>query len=450
MLTEWPPELSDNLPDYLAAQRWFSGSEPPPAADVQVARTRRLWAGDNDHEMWQLLVTVGGDTYQMVLGVRPAGEPADFLHGHDNAVLGSAGGVYAYDAVWDGELARALLEVVSDGSEHAERARPMGAEQSNTSIVYDDRLILKLFRRLRPGANPDVEVTTALAGAGFDHVAPPLVRWSDDGFDLAFGQQFLVGATEGWALALTSLRDLYSSTGSELPADAGGDFAAEAHRLGRVTADMHVALQRVFGSATAEVTRAGWEALVEGLGPRLERAGRRLDRDLLATARPMIDRLQAVRDPGPAFRVHGDYHLGQVMRTDLGWYVLDFEGEPAKPVEERVAPASPLKDVTGMLRSFHYASRHALIERAVAEWADMIPMARAWEVHNRQAFLEGYWEHPGVAALLPQPPASAAVMIAYELDKALYELDYELSHRPDWVSIPLDALERLVEGGGID
>ena len=450
MITEWPPELADALPAYLAAQRWFAGSEPPPASEVHVERSRRLWAGGDDHELWQLLVSVGDATYQMVLGLRPAGEPAEFLHGHEHAVLGSAGGVYAYDAVWDSELARALLEVVSGGSEHADRARPMAAEQSNTSIVYDDRLILKLFRRLRPGPNPDVEVTTALAGAGFDHVATPLVRWRDDDLDLAFGQQFLVGATEGWALALTSLRDLYASTDSEFPADAGGDFAAEAGRLGRVTAEMHVALHRVFGAAAPDVTRAGWDALVEGLAPRLERASTRLDRDLVGTAMPMIERLRAVRDPGPAFRVHGDYHLGQVMRTDLGWYVLDFEGEPAKAVDERVAPASPLKDVTGMLRSFHYASRHALIERAVAEWADMIPMARAWEVHNRQAFLEGYWDHPGVAELLPEPPASAAVMIAYELDKALYELDYELSHRPEWVSIPLDALERLVEGGGID
>jgi predicted trehalose synthase len=112
--------------------------------------------------------------------------------------------------------------------------------------------------------------------------------------------------------------------------------------------------------------------------------------------------------------------------------------------------ASPFKDVTGMLRSFHYASRYALVERAVADWADMIPAARAWESHNRQAFLEGYRTHPDIASLLPDPAASAAVMSAYELDKALYELDYELSHRPEWVAIPLDALERLVEGGGID
>ncbi len=447
MLSIWPAELASVLPEYLAGQRWYSGSEPPAPESVEVASTRRLWSDGGDHEMWQALITVEGDCYQLILGVRPAGEPADFLHGHELAVLGVADGVYVYDAVWDADLAKVLLEVASGGRERADRARPLTAEQSNTSIVYDDRLILKIFRRLRPGRNPDVEVTTALAGAGFTHVAAPLVEWRDDTYDLAFGQEFLAGGTEGWALALTSLRDLYNNSDCEVPAEAGGDFAAEAGRLGRVTADMHLALYRVFGAAESDLIRAVWKNLVDGLPRRLDDAGRRADKDLLSPARPMLERLASVEDPGPAFRVHGDYHLGQVMRTDLGWYVLDFEGEPARAVEQRLAPASPFKDVTGMLRSFHYASRHALVERAVAEWAEMIPAARAWESHNRQAFLDGYLGHPEIGVLLPDPSCSSAVMIAYELDKALYEVDYELSFRPEWVPIPLDALERLVEGG---
>ena len=448
MLSEWPPELTAAIPGYLAGQRWFSGAEAPAADQVTVSSSRRLWSDGADHELWQLLVDVAGDCYQLILGVRPAGEAADYLHGHEGAVLGAAEGVYAYDATLDSELNRALLEVVSDGRETAERARPMTAEQSNTSVVFDDRLILKIFRRLRAGRNPDVEVTTALAEAGFGHVAAPMVEWRDDTYDLAFGQQFLAGGTEGWALALTSLRDLYSNPGCDTPAEAGGDFGAEAGRLGLVTAEMHVALHAVFGRAGTDQARAGWGALLEGLPARLEHAGGRAGKDLLGPAQPLLERLGAVGDPGPAFRVHGDYHLGQVMRTDLGWFVLDFEGEPARPVEQRLAPASPVKDITGMLRSFHYASRHALVERAVAEWPEMMPTARAWESHNRQAFLDGYLGHPEVADLLPDPAASPAVMVAYELDKALYELEYELSFRPNWVPIPLDALERLVEGGG--
>ncbi len=450
MLDRFPEELTKALPKYLVAQRWYAGSEPPPSSAVQVSSSRRLWSDGADHEMWQLLVGVAGECYQLVLGVRPAGETADFLHGHESSVLGSTDGVFVYDAAWDSELAKILLEVASGGREKAGRSRPMSAEQSNTSIVYDDRLILKLFRHLRPGRNPDVEVTSALVGAGFAHVATPLVDWHDDTYDLAFGQQFLSGGADGWALALTSLRNLYSSPSVETPGEAGGDFAAEAERLGRVTAEMHVALHRAFGAASKDDAASGWRRLVEGLPSRLARAGGHLDRDLLAASGPLLERLAAVTDPGPAIRVHGDYHLGQVMRTDLGWYVLDFEGEPTKPVEERIVPASVFKDVTGMLRSLHYASRRALVERAVADWADMVSTARMWEAHNRQAFLEGYRRHDEVAPLLPDAQASAAVMSGYELDKCLYELEYELSHRPEWVAIPIDALEWLVEGGADD
>jgi maltokinase len=311
--------------------------------------------------------------------------------------------------------------------------------------VYDERLIFKVFRRLRPGPNPDVEVTTALAGAGFEQVAAPLIRWSDDDYDLGFGQQFLAGGAEGWALALTSLRDLYNIPGA-VPADAGGDFAGEAERLGRVTADMHVALSEVFLPDPSGGRRA-WEALVAGLPGRLEEAGRFADTDWAAGAAGLLQRLGDLSDPGPAIRVHGDFHLGQVMRTDTGWFILDFEGEPTKPVEERTMPTSALKDVTSMLRSFHYASRHAIIERALPDWAELEPLARSWESHNRQAFLDGYESNPSIHGLLPDPALAPLVISAFELDKALYELDYERSHRPEWVSIPIDALDRLIHGG---
>ena len=452
----FPSELIAALPEYLPAQRWFAGSDPPDPSEVRVAATTRLWSEDGNHELWQMLVEVGDVRYQLLLGVRPAGEVAEFLSGQERAVLGWAEDVFAYDALLDSDLAKRLLEISSGGTESALRVRPMGAEQSNTSIVYDDRLVLKVFRKLQSGPSADVEITTALAGAGFAHVPAPLVVWRDGQQDYAFGQQFLAGGTEGWALALTSLRDLYSITSRGdgagepgTPAEAGGDFAAEASRLGRMTAEMHIALHDVFGPAPRPETVAGWSSLVASLPDRLKRASEQVDRDLLEEASPLLSRLNEIEDPGPAIRVHGDYHLGQVIRTDLGWYVIDFEGEPARAAEHRMDRASPFKDVTGMLRSFHYASRHALVEQDVAAWPEIVPLARAWESHNRQAFLEGYQSHEGVAPLLPEPPVPAAVMAAYELDKALYELDYELAHRPEWVGIPADALERLA-GGWID
>ena len=452
----FPSELIAALPDYLPQQRWFGGSEPPDPAEVRVSATSRLWAGEGDRELWQMLVDVSDSRYQLLLGVRPAGDVADFLSGQERSVLGMADDVFVYDALLDSDLAKVFLEIASGGAETAVRSRPMGAEQSNTSIVYDDRLVLKLFRKLQPGPSADVEITTALARAGFTHVPAPLVVWRDGHQDFAFGQQFLAGGAEGWALALTSLRDLYnvanradSSGEGGTPAEAGGDFAAEAHRLGRVTAEMHVALHDVYGPAPAVETAAGWSALIASLPDRLKRASEHVDRDLLEAGEPLLSRLNQIQDPGPAIRVHGDYHLGQVIRTDLGWYVIDFEGEPARAEEDRMDRASPFKDVTGMLRSFHYASRHALVEQDVAAWPEIVPVARAWESHNRQAFLDGYQSYEGVAGLLPEAPVSAAVMAAYELDKALYELDYEFAHRPEWVGIPADALERLA-GGWID
>ena len=454
----FPSELITALPDYLPLQRWFGGSEPPDPAAIRVAATTRLWSGEGDHELWQMLVDVGEARYQLLLGVRPAGEVADFLSGQERSVLGMAENVFVYDALLDSDLAKRLLEISSAGKESATRARPMGAEQSNTSIVYDDRLVFKVFRKLPRGTSPDVDITTALADAGFTHVPTPLVVWREEGQDYGFGQQFLAGGAEGWALALASLRDLYSltvrSSGEGMaeagtPAEAGGDFAAEAYRLGRVTAEMHAALHGVFGPAPAAETAAGWSALLASFPGRLKRASDQVDRDLLDAGAPLLERLNQVQDPGPAIRVHGDYHLGQVIRTDQGWYVIDFEGEPARTEEDRMDRASPFKDVTGMLRSFHYASRHALVEQDVAAWPEIVPMARAWESHNRQAFLDGYQSHDGVAALLPDAPVPAVVMAAYELDKALYELDYELAHRPEWVGIPADALERLA-GGSID
>ncbi len=441
-----PEGLAALIPAYLGGQRWYSGVEAPDPSVVSIDELNELWAADDGtRRMWQAIVSAGPDWYQLLLGERPAGQPAEFLHGRDEAVLGSAADVYFYDATLDSEMAKVLLRVASGGSEAATFARQLAAEQSNTSLVYDDRIILKVFRRLHEGRNPDVEVTTALADAGFEHVATPLISWRDKRFDLAFGQEFLAGGSEGWALAVTSLRDLYTSV-SRSPEEAGGDFAAEAERLGRVTAQMHLALQSVFGSAPAAEAASNWLRLLDGLPYRLEAASAAAGKSLWPDCSALVERFNRVGEPGAYFRVHGDFHLGQVMRTDSGWRVLDFEGEPARPLHERTAPCSPLKDVSAMLRSFHYAARHALAEHRVAEWEHLLPRAAAWETRNRRAFMHGYSEVEDIRALLPEEVSLSAVLVAYELDKALYELEYERAHRPEWVAIPLDALDRIIYG----
>ena len=442
-----PEGLIALFPAYLGGQRWFAGAGAPDPDALEIVRSRLLWERrDASHRMWHAITSVDGDVYQLVIGERPVGDRVDFLHGREEAVLGALDSSLFYDAVLDFELARALLEVASGGSEAARLARPVNAEQSNTSLVFDDRLILKLFRRLHPGPNPDVEVTTALATTGFQHVATPLVIWHDEPYDLAFGQQYLAAGSEGWALALTSLRDFYNSE-CEHPSEAGGDFAAEAGRLGLMTAEMHLALADAFGVDDRPAAKATWEALVDRIEARLKVAGDLTGDDLSHQAEPLLARLRATEDPGPAIRVHGDYHLGQVMQTDTGWYVLDFEGEPARPLSERRLMTSPLKDVGSMLRSFDYAARYALTERSTTELSGLEPLAEAWEVHNRQAFLEGYRDVERIDSLLAGPMSTPVVLLAYELDKALYELDYERAHRPEWVPLPLGAIRRLVNGG---
>ncbi|MDQ6616175.1 MAG: phosphotransferase [Actinomycetota bacterium] len=444
---------------YLGRQRWFSGEQAPDPTALRVVDADQLARanGGSSRLLWAI-VAVRSDApdtpgasddgaaeirYQLLIGERPNGEPAEFLNGHEPSVLGSVGDRYYYDATVDPVLALAWLNVITDGSVTAEWVRPVNVEQSNTSLVFDNRLIAKMFRRLLDGPNPDVEVTEALARVGFSHVAQPAAVWRKDGTDLAFVQQFLAGGTEGWALALTSLRDLYSYRPDD-PADAGGDFAHEACRLGHMTAEMHLAMAEAFGIDLEQFPAAGWPAVVAEIENGLRA---QLGEGFSGPAEQILDRLRAVSDPGPAIRVHGDYHLGQVMRTDDGWFVLDFEGEPARDMSERLAFRSPFKDVTGMLRSFHYAAHFALLEQEEHVQEELGALADWWESHNRQAFLDGYFATPGIAALLPdQREVGEVVSLAFELQKAVYELAYERAYRPDWIPIPSAAIGRMLAG----
>jgi maltokinase len=443
------PELVPQLAAWLPRQRWYSGQVEPASLKVVDQEIR----GDRFPVLVRLLLEADGSLYQVLVGVRSRDEHPEFLRGHDVAFIADVpshqGDAVAYDAVLDPELALVLLDAVAP-HEKAERARLMGAEQSNSSIVFDERLILKVFRRIQRGRNPEVEVTGALAAEGFNHVAEPLAVLRSGKLDLAILQPFLAGAVEGWALALTSLRDLFGLHDTSSmpvinldapppppdPGQAGGDFSGEAARLGAVTGEMHVALADAFGRHHADFH--GWVDAIAKQIAELEPG----DVDL-AGAQAILDRLVDL-DAGAAIRVHGDYHLGQVLRTDAGWYVLDFEGEPARPIEERRRPTSPLKDVAGMLRSFHYASTVARTERDDPVLEDL---AAAWEDRNRKSFLKGYMRAAGPGRILPPDPDCVEVVLtAFELEKAVYELRYERAYRPDWEGIPLTALRRLTTG----
>jgi maltokinase len=308
------------------------------------------------------------------------------------------------DATAEPTLALRILALVAP-QEQAREARLLGVEQSNTSIVYDGRLVLKIFRRLQ-GANPEVEVITALHATGFAHVVEPLAVWRGGGDDLAVLQPFLAGARDGWDLAVEAAR-------------RSAPFE-DAARLGLVTAAMHQAFAVAFGSEAADARQ--WAAAMAARIADVQHP--ELDHRAVGER---LGRVADIADAGRSIRIHGDYHLGQTMRADDEWYVLDFEGEPRRPVAERRAPSSPLRDVAGMLRSFAYAA-------AVGEHP-------GWDERAGAEFRDAYVDTAG--PLLPQDPAATNEIIdAWMLDKAVYELGYEQAHRPDWVGIPLAAVRR--------
>jgi maltokinase len=426
--------LAARLPAYLPAQRWFGAKDQRVREVVSVTQEvlRPSWPALVWVAATVRLDEAGEQTYQLLLGARPPGTDVEGRQplGQLPTALGAA---LVFDALLDPELTLAVLPLVADGMS-ADRARPLGVEQSNTSVVYDDRAVLKLFRRFEGGPNADAEVATSLRATGFDGVPAVLARWQVDGSDRAVVQEYLPDAADGWTLALASLRTLLAGDGATLT-EAAGDVGPEMARLGAVTGDLHVALASAFGRRPGKV--GDWEAAIGRQFERVHHAG--LDRD---RAWAMVVRLDDLSDPGMSIRVHGDYHLGQVLRTDSGWQVLDFEGEPARPADDRALWSSPLRDVAGMVRSIQYAALSAEHERGAAP----LPAARAWEQRNRDAFLAAYRARVAHQELVPADARDFATLLAaFELEKAVYEVGYEAAHRPDWIGIPLDGVRRLLE-----
>jgi maltokinase len=478
-LDDLPGKLAPLLGRFLPRQRWYAGSEAPARVEVTVLD---LVGADDTGEIEEtgrgadtgatgrtgepretgekpspvlawLLVDVTDDagataTYQVVLGGRPAPCDDEFLQGKDRVTVGEIDDRVWYDALVDPELSLEVLRRVAP-DESASVARPLVVEQSNSSVVYDEHLILKLFRRVHPEPNPDVEITEVLNDRGFPHVVPQLAVLRHGEADLAVVRAYLLGSTDAWQLAHTSLRDLL---GTRLPPEeAGGDFGPEAFTLGEVTARLHVAMADAFGTTTADP--AGWLAQFRAQLARVpeviidvrDEPVRTADLIEVAAVDTVLAGLLVGVDPGPAFHVHGDLHLGQFLLADAGWFVLDFEGEPVRPVAERMTASSALRDVAGMVRSFHYAARTALAERGRDVDTELVELTDAWERRAVEAYLAGYRHVEGVEDLLPSSDEDQMrVLRAFELDKAVYEILYELAHRPDWVDIPASAVRRTL------
>jgi maltokinase len=443
--------FEDTLATWLVKQRWFAGKGRT-VHDLAVVADTEIIPGDPG--LRHLMVTVShgatSDRYQLFIGYR-ARLPARLRH----ARIGTLGGLQIYDGLHDTALTRALLDaIVDDRSVGMLRfCRMPGAEieagldslvltgeQSNTSLVFGESAIFKVFRRVNPGPNPDLEVASALAELGSSHIAEPF-GWVETRIDgastvLAILSRYLRAASDGWALAATSVRDLYASEEGTRAAEVGGDFAPEAERLGAATAQVHRDLADAFGQSELEPEAV--RELAEQMYRRLDMAVATVP-ELGQFADKVGDAysdLAKLIEPVPAQRVHGDYHLGQVMRTQTGWVVLDFEGEPASPLAQRRARSSPLRDVAGMLRSFDYAARHQLVTHPEA--ASLAPRAADWVRRNGDAFCAGYAAAGGL-----NPAENSVLLRAMLLDKAVYEVVYEARNRPTWVPIPLESIAEL-------
>ncbi|HEY1778084.1 MAG TPA: hypothetical protein VGG41_18150 [Solirubrobacteraceae bacterium] len=450
---------TDALAEWATAQRWF-GSKLQEVREFNVLDLIVLSTEDPLVAIVIAEARFGAgthDLYQLPIAVR------DSASGWDRGVICARDGHVLYDALLDEAADRVLAGYIaasraidrpggcmrfhweaaeSPGGE-AREARVMDAEQSNTSVVIDGRLVLKVFRRIQPGINPELEMLRFLGAHDFAEIAPMLgwYGYSGELMDATLGvmQPFIRGARDGWELALEAL----------LSGDV--NFLGRLERLGAVTGRMHAVLASDSSDpdfAPEEPTDEMLSLLSATLDEQIERVFQDLPTDVPAIA-PIAGRGEEVRDHlqslshvgvgGRLIRIHGDYHLGQAVRGDSGeWVVLDFEGEPGRSLIERRRKRSPLRDVAGMLRSFSYA----------ASAVDLLHGRTApelWEEEARELFLAGYMAEVDQALLPAGAIATGKLLAIFELERAIYELRYELGNRPDWVGIPVACITRLLE-----
>jgi maltokinase len=483
--THLSPEAAESLMRVVTAARWFAGkgrraelrsftplpwlNDPPEPASPDPTSSDAASSDAGADEVPRVRLAVLEVGYPDEVGIRPGDGGADdpgpgvehyqlaLAHRVHRVPAGLAAAVpelyddgdsVVYDATQDVGGARVLLQALlaelevgsDDGSEVSsvrfslrDRAgltadlepQVFRGQQSNTSVMFGDVAMLKLFRRLELGRNLDISVHAALNDAGMTDVARLFgsveATWTSGGqvlgADLAMCVEKLADAVDGWDLALASLEaETRGAAGASTPG-----FAAHAESLGRALAEVHAVLRTAFGTTgQAGSTVAGVMTqrleVAAGVAPALMPYAAGLRERFAALTGAELD----------AQRVHGDFHLGQTLHTPSGWKIIDFEGEPAKTLAERIAPDSVWRDVAGMMRSFDYAAASVPGEAA-----------GAWRDGCRTAFLAGYTDGRGLRT------DDAGLLAAYEADKAVYEVVYEVRNRPDWVGIPLGAVAAL-------
>ena len=487
------------LPQWLPLQRWFAAKDQSVPARVRLRQLGDL--GQGEHAMVALDVTPGGEgeeqSYFLPLSARWGDEnlrPGAPKLSWTLAKIRHTARVGALvDGAFDERLPQLLLDGMVEGKAQGDlqfhgtdalRAitepgtpRQMGVEQSNLSIAFSDQIILKLYRRLRTGHQPDVEVAQFLTTvAGFAHTPRYLGHLDhkgDQDTTLAAAFAFVPNRGDAWTGIVDALMlelnesDGWTSAGDAAPVRHGYDFPLSIGTLlGQRTAELHRALATptddpafALHDLTAKTLR-GWAddavADAEAMLARLEQAdlpddAAPLAQQVLAQRDALLDRLRRVAELTPSgglSRVHGDYHLGQVLLAQNDVAIIDFEGEPARSLDERRALSSPLRDVAGMLRSFDYAAM-TVVARHRASFGTTVEQAleriEDWRRTASAAFLDSYRQHVDGSANLPSDRAAAdALLDLFLLQKAIYETGYELGNRPAWVGIPLAGILELL------
>ncbi len=493
----WPgvveePGLARLLPDYMRRQRWFGGKSRE-ITEVTVTDTVDLGPAITLAVVRVAYTEGDPETYALPLAFAPESDQAGIVRLADGVI---------YDAIADPAGCEQLLAAVVGRRRIRGRqgslaglptpawrdrapvgslppARLAGVEQSNSSARFGEQLILKVYRRLHKGPHPEVELGRYLwERAGFTHIAPVLgiLTYGPRESPMVLGtvQAFVPGAADGWSHALAQLERLLGEDGplpspppagplelalaGETPDPAVGTYPDTARLLGRRTAELHLALAAAaddpalapepftpFAQRSALESRraqlAQTEQMLRAARLDLPTAAAVLQRvpEILARFRALVEQPQG----GLRIRCHGDYHLGQVLVRDGDFTIIDFEGEPARSLVDRRRKGSAMRDVAGMMRSLHYAALTAL--RAHGGGADAAARVAAWYTWSAAAFLAGYLAAAGGAAHMPPTPDELRrTLEASLLDKALYELRYELDNRPDWVEVPLQGLLELL------
>ena len=509
------------LSAFLQRQRWFGGKAR------EITRVRFVdWSTlrRGAHPAFLTVVDVqyrdgGHEQYVLPLAMSSGAEAESLERQHGPIVLARISGArkgVLYDGLYDDGTCQILFGVMQEqrdvamrggrlrgrtiaadaGQGPADALLPItrnGSDQSNTSVVFGGRLIMKMFRRVEPGPNPDVEIGEYLTRSNFTRV-PPLTAAieyhasSDGPASIAMLQQYVPNQGNGWQVAIESLARYFDhviglppvqvsarearehvTDGGPIPtavAEAITSYLATAEVIGRRTGELHVQLSEGTDPAFAPVVYSARDlattadrmrkhadaqlALLDARRSSLDARARELARNVLANRDELVERFAEITHVGGAgarIRCHGDYHLGQVLVTEGDIVILDFEGEPARPIAERRAKCSPLRDVAGMLRSFSYAALTALNAATLTRPEDverLAPWATLWETWVSAVFLRSYFTATADAGILPRRSGRLDVLLqAFVVDKALYELGYELNNRPDWVHVPLAGLLRL-------